>query len=260
MLDHTTQDHVEVVEVEDIAADTLQATEEAAADSPLSIRQILMAGLGFTIFLTVLTVGINAIGVENLQQFIVDAGPLAPLVYILIKAATYVFAPLTSGPIQVIAGTIFGNVWLGVLYTLIGEVIGGSISFWIARKLGRPVVERFVGESGMRQVDNFYQNQLGGWKSLAVARVVLFSLWDFLSYAAGLAKSVRFTSYVAVSAILGVIPTFAFVWIGERAVGDSSALIWIYGLVAVLILVPVLLRKQIGQLLVWANNGGIKRK
>jgi len=214
-----------------------------------SVRQILFGGLAFIAFLTVLVVVINSIGVEDLQQIIQQAGPLAPLVYIAIKTATYIFAPLTSGPIQVVAGTLFDSVLLGVLYTLIGEVIGGSISFWLARRFGRPVVLRFVGDKGMQQVETFYRNQMGGWQSLAAARIVLFSFWDFLSYAAGLAKSVRYSTYFGVSVILGFFPTFFFVWLGNSALVDGTSLILIYGLVALFILLPIMFRKPLARLM-----------
>mgnify|MGYP003513917987 CR=1 FL=1 len=48
---------------------------------------------------------------------------LGPLAFIAIKIVTYVFAPLTSGPIQFSAGILFGLL-PGTLYVLIGEVIG----------------------------------------------------------------------------------------------------------------------------------------
>ncbi|QPC81868.1 TVP38/TMEM64 family protein [Phototrophicus methaneseepsis] len=216
------------------------------------IRELIVGGLAFAVFLGVVTVGINAIGLGRIQQFIEDAGPMAPVAYIGLKAATYVFAPLTSGPIQVVAGAIFGNVWLGVLYTLIGEVLGGSISFWIARAFGRPVVQRMVGKSGMTQVEEFYKTRMGGWRSLAVARLILFSVWDFLSYAAGLAP-VRFISYLLVSIIVGFFPTLIFVGLGTTAIQDGSSLILIYGLVAVLIILPIMFRKPLERLLAAGN-------
>ena len=229
-------------------------TEENPATNSRPIREILLGGVGFLAFMTILIIGINSIGVDNLQQFIRDAGPLAPLVYIGIKAMTYIFAPLTSGPIQVVAGTLFGNVWLGTLYTLMGEVLGGSISFWIARRWGRPVVLRLVGKDGMAQVEQVYQNRLGGWVSLAVARIVLFSVWDFLSYALGLAKSVRFSTYVLISTIFGFFPTFIFVWMGNTAIADTRSMLMVYALVAALILLPVIFHKQLQQLLEFAGS------
>jgi uncharacterized membrane protein YdjX (TVP38/TMEM64 family) len=230
-----------------------QENQEAAGEQR-PIREMLLAGLGFIAFLTILVLGMNAIGKETLQKWISDAGIFAPLVYIAIKALTYIFAPLSSGPIQAVAGTLFGSVELGVLYTLIGEVLGGSISFWIARRFGRPVVLRFVGKEGMKQVDDFYQNRMGGWISLAVARILLFGVWDFLSYAAGLSKSVKFSHYLAVSVILGFFPTWFFVWLGNQAMQDQTSLFLVYGLVAVLLILPLLAYKQIAWLLAWASK------
>lgn len=218
------------------------------------IREILLGGLGFIAFLTILVLGMNAIGKETLQKWIEDAGIFAPLVYIAIKALTYIFAPLTSGPIQAAAGTLFGSVELGVLYTLIGEVLGGSISFWIARRFGRPVVLRFVGKEGMKQVDDFYENRMGGWIALAVARLLLFSVWDFLSYAAGLSKSIKFSHYLAVSIILGFFPTYFFVWIGSQAMENQTNLFWVYGLVALMVVLPLAAAKPIARLLAWASG------
>lgn len=218
------------------------------------MREMLIAGIGFLVFMTLMVVGMNAIGVDELRQIMKDAGPLAPLIYIFLKTVTYVFAPLTSGPIQIIAAPLFGNIWLGTLYTLIGEVLGGSISFWIARRMGRPVVVRFVGKQGMMQVEDFYQKRMGGWVSLAVARLILFSVWDFLSYAAGLAKSVRFSTYLLISTLVGAIPTFIFVWIGSKAIQDTRALLLIYAIVAILILLPIAARNQITALLTWVSN------
>lgn len=232
-------------------------TPESNARQPVqqpSVRQMLIGGVGFLLFLTALTVLINAVGVENIQAAIREAGIFAPLVYIAIKAATYVFAPLTSGPIQVVAGTLFDSVLLGVLYTLAGEVLGGCISFWLARRFGQPMVRRLVGDENLERVNNVYKHQLGGWVSLAVARIVLFSLWDFLSYAAGLAESIRFRTYALVSAVFGFFPTFFFVWVGNRAVLDTTSLLLVYGLVALLILLPLLFRRQITRLLQFTSN------
>jgi uncharacterized membrane protein YdjX (TVP38/TMEM64 family) len=233
------------------------AEDEPSMEEPLEqrpIREILIGAIGFLAFMTAMVVGMNVIGEDNLRQMMKDAGPLAPLIYIFLKTITYIFAPLTSGPIQIIAAPLFGNVWLGTLYTVAGEVLGGSISFWIARRLGRPVVVRFVGKQGMGQVEKFYQKRMGGWVSLAVARLVLFSVWDFLSYAAGLAKSVHFSTYFLISTFVGAIPTFFFVWIGSEAIQDTRTLLLIYGIVAVLTLIPIVARNQLAALLTWASR------
>ncbi|MBE2271636.1 MAG: TVP38/TMEM64 family protein [Anaerolinea sp.] len=191
-----------------------------------------------------LIVGINAIGIDNIRTGIQSAGVFAPLVYIGIKAATYVFAPLTSGPIQVGAGVLFG-LWEGTIYTLIGEVLGGSIAFWISRRFGREIAGRMIGADGLRRADEFV-NQIVDWKTLSYARLFLFPVYDFISYAVGFSR-LPFRTYVIISVIVGAIPTFAAVALGTTLTGENSALIYV--LVAVACAVPLIFQKRIRRLL-----------
>ncbi len=110
----------------------------------------------------------STVGPERLQQIVRSAGPLAPLVYVLLRAATYVFAPLTTGPIQIASGALFG-VWEGIALSVIGETLGGSINFWIGRRLGRPVVLRIAGSRGSRKPrSTIISSAIGaGWLSRA---------------------------------------------------------------------------------------------
>lgn len=210
-------------------------------------RELIFGALSFVLIVTALTAFIQMIGVERLQQAVTDAGPLAPLAYILVKALTYIFAPLSAGPVQVSAGVLFGLL-PGTLYTLIGETLGGSVSFLVARRFGRPLVLRLVGENGMARVDHFYERNLGGWQSLMWARLLLFSVWDFISYAAGFAP-VKLRTYMLVSFFVGALPTMAFVFLGAYVVNEPSALLGMYALVAVLSILPFLLRKQVARLM-----------
>jgi uncharacterized membrane protein YdjX (TVP38/TMEM64 family) len=226
----------------------LQSLDSKPAADRLPIFKIAAGALGLVAFITLLTIGIQLVGVERLQAVIRDAGPLAPLAYIALKAVTYVFAPLTSGPIQLVSGTLFDNVGLGVLYTLVGEVLGGSISFWIARKLGRPAVARLAGAPGMARIDEFYQTKLGGWRSLAAARILLFSVWDFLSYGAGL-STVRYRTYLLISIVCGFFPTLFFVALGDAIATNPALLMVAYALVGAGIALPVLLRRPLERFL-----------
>ena len=139
------------------------------------------------------------------------------------------------------SGILFGLV-PGTLYTIIGEVLGGTISFLIARRLGRPVVRRFVGADGMNRVDNFV-NQLGGWRALIYARLFLFSIYDFISYAAGFAEAVTLRQYLIVSFFVGLIPTFLFVAAGASLTGDRRVLVALYVGVGILSVFPFVLKR-----------------
>ena len=205
--------------------------------SDFSPRTLIIGAVTFLALTIGILVLIERIGIERIQQTIEDAGPLAPLIYIALKTATYVFAPLTSGPIQLSSGILFGFV-PGLAYTMIGEVLGGSISFLMARYLGRPIVRRFVGEAGLNRIDNF-AGQLGGGKALAYARLFLAAIYDFVSYAAGFARSITLVQYVLVSTFIGLIPTGLFVAAGTSLVEDRSLVLVLYPILGALSLIPI---------------------
>ena len=211
--------------------------------SPVSPRALAVGALLLLALTGLLILLIDWVGIEQLRAMILGAGPLAPLLYILLKAAAYVFAPLSSGPVQLAAGLLFG-VLPGTLYTVIGEVLGGTLSFLIARNLGRPAVLRFAGEAGLARIDEFV-GQLGGWRALVYARFFLFAIYDFISYAAGFAKSITLRQYVLVSIICGTPPSFLFVYAGELLEDQRQHILPLYALIGGLSLLPWLIHRAL---------------
>ena len=225
------------------------------AGGEVSTRHLLLSGLGFLALLTGLYALVQSIGIEALQDTIADAGLLGPLIFMGIKAFTFTFAPLSAGPIQFASGVLFGVVE-GTVYSVLGELIGGAINFIIARVYGRRIVTRLVGRVAMKRVDEAYERYLGGWRSLLVARVFLFPVYDFISYAVGFSQ-IRFSVYVLVSFWGGLLPTFIFVWIGSEASQNQDILLVFYIGVAVLFVGFVLLRRPISHYLSYVQQ---KRK
>lgn len=207
-----------------------------------SLRALLPGAIGFIVVTVALLIAINQLGTDGIRQAIESAGPFAPLVYIFIKAITFTIAPLSSGPIQLFAGVLFGLI-PGTIYTLLGEVIGGSINFWLSRRYGRAVVTRLVGDDGMGRVDKFV-NQIVDWKTLIYARVFLFTIYDFISYAVGFAK-LRFRTYLIISTVFGVIPTFVAALLGTALTDERGNFLLIYGIVAIASVVPLVFQKRI---------------
>lgn len=182
----------------------------------------------------------DTIGAENVHAFITQGGPLAPLVYIGFKAMTYVIAPLSSGPVVMLSGTIFGP-WLGTLYSLLGDLIGGSINFWIAHVFGRAMIKRFTGAKGLTQVDHYYET-VGEWKGLLFARIALSSFYDFISYAVGLTK-LPYRQYLLVSALGGLLPTAYTVFFGATLLSNRWIFFGLLGTAFVALLILLLLKE-----------------
>lgn len=220
--------------------------------APISTPTLIISGAGFLGLLTLLYGFVNAVGIDELQLMIAGAGFWGPLVFVGIKALTFTFAPLSAGPIQFASGILFGVI-PGALYSVLGEVIGGSINVLIARLLGRRIVARFVGAQALGRIDRFYERYLDDWKSLLAARLLLFSVYDFISYAVGFGH-IRLTVYIVVSFIGGLIPTYIFVLVGSRAAQNQDILLLFYVGAAIVFAVYLLFRRQISGLIARFKN------
>jgi uncharacterized membrane protein YdjX (TVP38/TMEM64 family) len=178
---------------------------------------LLLVVLGFTLasLIAVELVG----GADQFRSLIHGAGVWAPLVYVLLKASTYVVAPLSGTSVKLASGALFGT-WEGMLFSLAGDTLGGSLNYWIARIFGRKGINKFAGKKALTQVDHAAE-RVGGWKALLGARLLLSSFYDFISYAAGLAR-ISFAQYFAITTIGGVPISIFFAMVGNATVESSS--------------------------------------
>lgn len=167
---------------------------------------------GFTLIMMVVTELLG--GTEKLRATVEGADAWAPLVYVLIKIATYIIAPLSGASVELASGALFG-VFLGTALSVVGSTLGGSINYWIARTLGRAGVMKFAGKKALVQVDET-ADRVGGWRALLVARVVLSPIYDFVSYAAGLAR-LPFWQYVTITFLAGIPVNILFPLLGHAS-------------------------------------------
>jgi uncharacterized membrane protein YdjX (TVP38/TMEM64 family) len=207
----------------------------------ISLRKVVFGFLALVAVTVITFVILKAVGIERLQHTVAEMGAWAPAVYIVLKASTYIVAPLGGSPLHVSAGALFG-LGYGTLYSLVGDVLGGCANFWISRLLGRRMVVQVVGPQGMSRIDSF-SRQLGGWRALLFARLFLSSVYDFISYAAGL-TSLAFRRYLVITAIGGIMPTLLFVAIGASVAENRRMLLWASGGLVILGLVPLVLHRR----------------
>jgi len=78
-----------------------------------------------------------------LRRQILAFGAWAPVAYIGVQAAQVVLAPIPGQVVAFVGGYLFGVVY-GTLYSLVGAAIGSTIVFALARRWGRPYVERVL--------------------------------------------------------------------------------------------------------------------
>ena len=88
----------------------------------------------------------------EIEEWIDGFGVWGPIVYIVVFALSMLFAPLPTAPMPLIAAAVFGPA-LGFLYTISATAIGSTICFWVARRLGRPVLSRLASPRALDKID-----------------------------------------------------------------------------------------------------------
>lgn len=196
---------------------------------------VVIFGLLF-IILTVLKLDIDAV---DIKEYVNSFGKLAPIVYIIMFA----LVPLTLFPDSILAiggGLIFG-LGKGYLYTVIGALIGATLSFYISRKLGREFVKKLTKE----KLDNIESmiNSNGFFIVLMLRLIPLFP-FDIISYGAGL-TSVKYKDFI-IATFLGTIPgILVFTNIGAQAVNIGSESFYLsIGALVLLVIMSMLLKNK----------------
>jgi uncharacterized membrane protein YdjX (TVP38/TMEM64 family) len=89
---------------------------------------------------------------RQLKEILTSYGPYSPLIFILIQVSQVVVAPIPGGPIEFLGGYFFG-VKAGLLYSMIGLILGSWLAFSIARIFEKWAVEKFVSPKTMKTFD-----------------------------------------------------------------------------------------------------------
>lgn len=192
--------------------------------------------------------------VPRLREWISGWGTAAPAVFIALQALQIVVFVIPGEFVQIAGGYLFGAV-LGTLLSLSGAVLGATLSFFLARLLGRPFVAAFVPPQRMASIE-----KLAGSRS---ARSIFFLLYlipgipkDVLGYVAGLSP-LTFPFFITVST-LGRLPGL----IGSAVIGGAAAssrwvlLAIVSGAAIILFTAGLILRPRIQA---WLERLGEKR-
>ena len=154
---------------------------------------------------------------DNIQQLLTTAGSLAPLLFMAVMAAAVVISPIPSLPLDIAAGAFFGP-FLGTLYAALGALGGSVISFMITRKLGRELIEPFLG--GHINFCKECSDKLLT-KVVFLSRLIPVVSFDIVSYGAGLTR--MSLKKFCLATFLGMLPlTFVYTYFGSTLVWDKG--------------------------------------
>ncbi len=105
--------------------------------------------------------------------------------FIVIMAFQGLLVPIPSEIVLLATGMIWG-IYLGGFMGIIGSMAAGILCFYISKKGGRPLVEKFVGEKAINIADEFIQKH--GATAIIITRFVPFIPFDIISYTSGLVE------------------------------------------------------------------------
>ena len=82
---------------------------------------------------------------EQMEQFLNQAGLLAPAAFILLQIIQVIFPILPGGVSCLLGVAVFGPL-SGFIYSYTGLVLGSVISFLLIRKYGQALIQKLVSE------------------------------------------------------------------------------------------------------------------
>ncbi|MCC5911064.1 MAG: TVP38/TMEM64 family protein [Clostridiaceae bacterium] len=161
------------------------------------------------------------ISIEFLRRFtgrIRDLGFLGVLLYLL-SFAIGTMLILPSLPFALLGGITYGTV-RGIIYASIGDLLGASMAFIVARYIGRGRIEkRLKRNKAFHEIDEGVKQE--GWRIVVLTRMVPVIPHWLQNYAYGL-TAISFTTYAFVS-LLCIVPGTAAWIFAVNTVGKSQA-------------------------------------
>jgi len=183
---------------------------------------VFLMGVVALAFPDVLGVDIRLPDRAEIDRWIEAAGLAGPIVIVALMTIAIVASPLPSAPIALAAGAAYGHTF-GTLFVVLGAELGALAAFGLARGLGRPFVERHLGQkinAGLFGSQNTLTFLVFG------SRLLPFLSFDMISYAAGLSKLHLWR--FALATMAGIIPaSFLLAHMGSQAMnGDARTATW----------------------------------
>lgn len=195
----------------------------------------LFVGLGVAVWIWRDSPGVVIVDRERVQAWVARLGPWGPLATVGLNAAQVILAPIPGQFIGVTNGYLYG-IAAGTLYSMIGLVIGTATVMVLARRFGRPLVERLVDEEQLTRWDEITARQ-GPWFFFLIF-LFPFLPDDLTGFLIGL--SPLSIPRMLVLTTLGRLPgVFVSSWVGARAhalpwsawiplAGGSAGLAWLF--------------------------------
>lgn len=177
--------------------------------------------------------------VQQSKDFILGFGGYAPIIFIGLQVFQIIFGLIPASPLILIGGYIFGS-FLGSIYSIIGITLGSLITFSLAKKLGRPFVEKVIHKKYIQKFDNIEED------NLVITLFVLFLLPmlpnDAFCYVAGLTK-IHYKKYIY-AVVFGRLPMVIILSFLGYQISKLSGIFTFLAIVLLILISIILLVKR----------------
>lgn len=143
---------------------------------------------------------------NELTELATNDSVLGMLIYTTVSGIAVVVAPVSTLPLIPLAVGMWGWVITGAL-SIIGWTIGSQIAFYLARRYGKNLVQRFVSLERFNAFEKRLSTNNLFWTVVLLRMTVPV---DILSYALGLFSNMTSRSYF-LATVIGITP-FAFIF------------------------------------------------
>ena len=178
------------------------------------------------------------------RDFVESYGIYAAAVSFLLMILQSIAAPLPAFLLTFANANLFGW-WNGAILSWSSAMAGAAICFYIARILGRDVVEKLTSKAGLKQIDDFFEKH--GRLSILIARLLPFISFDIVSYAAGL-TSMSFGSFFIATGIGQLPATIIYSYVGSMLTGGAkmfvTGLLLLFAISALIVLLKQLYNEK----------------
>lgn len=176
---------------------------------------------------------LGSLNLESVIELIRGYGAYAAVVSFFLMILQSILSPIPALLITLSNAAVFGW-WKGALLSFWSSMVGAALCFYIARTLGRDVVEKITTKTGLAKVDEFFERY--GKNSILICRLLPFVSFDIVSYAAGLTPIKFWDFFIATG--LGQLPaTVVYSYLGNLAGSTKTIFISIVCVVALSALV-----------------------
>ena len=154
----------------------------------------------------------------KLAEYLRGFGMKAWIVSFCLMVLSCILAPIPAFIITLTNAAVFG--FLGGAFLSWSSAMAGAVMcFYIAKILGRDVVEKIVSKNALKKSDEYFERY--GAHTILVCRLLPFISFDLVSYAAGL-TGMRFWKFFIATGIGQLPATLVYSYFGKNLDGSGK--------------------------------------